>query len=64
MQMKITPPVFACKRLIYSILCCIFCVRGLRKFPIDKSIFFENNVRFACVCAFFVVPLQPILERG
>ena len=26
----------------------------------QKSIFFENNVRFACVCAFFVVPLHPI----
>ena len=32
-------------------------------YTIDKSIFFENNVRFACVCAFFVVPLQPIWKE-
>ena len=25
--------------------------------------FFEKNARFTCVCAFFVVPLHPILKE-
>ena len=29
-------------------------------YSIDKSIIFQKNARFACVCAFFVVPLQRI----
>ena len=28
-----------------------------------RSHFFENNARFACVCAFFVVILHPILKE-
>jgi hypothetical protein len=29
-----------------------------RTYSIDKSIIFQKNARFTCVCAFFVVPLQ------
>ena len=30
-------------------------------YSIDKSIIFQKNARFACVCAFFVVPLSHIM---
>ena len=37
-------------------------VRILFVLPIDMSIIFENNVRFSCVFAFFILPLQRFKE--